>query len=183
MMNFWCKNEACRQHARLNVPAYAAEVITVDDLKVTLAFCNEHNIMVSIKTTGHSYAGSSAMRGSLVIWMRNFQKQGAVETHTDSCGASREHVLKIGGGQVWGEAYAYVYDAGREICGGGGMTVSAAGGWLQGGGLCALSRKYGYGIDNVVAFDVVLANATAITVDECSHADLFWALRGGGGGT
>ena len=66
------------------------------------------------------------------------------------------HVLKVGGGQVWGEAYPVVGDAGRDIVGGGGLTVAAAGGWLMGGGLSALSRTFGYGIDNVMAFDVVL---------------------------
>ena len=76
------------------------------------------------------------------------------------------------------EAYSAV--AGKfNLVGGGGKTVGASGGWLMGGGLSALSRKLGLGIDNVVQFEVVLANGTAASVDAWSHPDLFWALRYG----
>jgi hypothetical protein len=61
--------------------------------------------------------------------------------------------------------------------------VSAAGGWLMGGGLSFTSRHYGIGIDQVVAFQLVSANGTSMLADGCSNPDLFWALRGGGGGT
>ena len=62
------------------------------------------------------------------------------------------------------------------------LTVSAAG-WLQGSGLSAMSRKYGIGIDNVLSFEVVLANGIFAYADACTNSDLFWALRGGGGET
>jgi len=61
--------------------------------------------------------------------------------------------------------------------------VSAAGGWLQGGGLSSTSRKYGLGVDNALQFEVVLADGSQVVADACSHPELFWALRGGGGGT
>ena len=44
-------------------------------------------------------------------------------------------------------------------------------------------RRYGLGIDNVLQFEVVLANGSKVVTDQCSEPDLFWALRGGGGGT
>jgi len=182
--DFHCRYEACTEDQPANLPSYSAAVANVEDIQQVVAFANTHNISVSIKTTGHSYAGSSTMKGSLLIWMAEFQKYGNVGPHTDSCGSTVEHVLKIGGGQVWGEAYQAVKNAGgRDIVGGDAPTVSAAGGWLMGGGLSALSRLYGYGVDNVLALDVVLADASAATVDACSHPDLFWALRGGGGGS
>ena len=112
----------------------------------------------------------------MMIRMSEFEKFGQVESFADSCGTVTEHVLKIGGGQPWGEAYRAVADAGRDIVGGGGLTVSAAGGWLMGGGLSALSRSFGYGIDNVLAFEIVNADGELISADECSHSDLFWAL-------
>jgi hypothetical protein len=61
--------------------------------------------------------------------------------------------------------------------------VSAAGGWLQGGGLSFTSRKYGLGVDNVIDYRVVLADGTIVVADACKNTDLFYALRGGGGGT
>ena len=67
---------------------------------------------------------------------------------------------------MWGEAYPVVGDAGRDIVGGGGLTVAAAGGWLMGGGLSALSRTFGYGIDNVVAFEVVTADGSILQLSD-----------------
>ena len=61
--------------------------------------------------------------------------------------------------------------------------MSAAGGWLMGGGLSTLSPQLGLGIDNVLSFDLVLASGDRVRADACSHPELFWALRGGGGGT
>ena len=62
------------------------------------------------------------------------------------------------------------------------VTVGGAGGWLQGGGLGPLDRALGLGIDNALSFEVVLASGELVTADACSQPDLFWALRGGGGG-
>ncbi len=183
MQDHHCKFEACTEDKELNLPAYSAAVATVEDVQKVLGFANIHNISVSIKTSGHSYAGSSTMKGSLLIWMARFERSGTVDSHVDSCGTSTDHVLKIGGGQVWGEAYQAADEMGREVVGGGGLTVSAAGGWLMGGGLSALSRTHGYGIDNVLAFEVVTADGIFRTVDACSESELFWALRGGGGGS
>ena len=108
--------------------------------------------------------------------MSQFEKYGVVSHFMDSCGSVTDNVLKVGGGQSWGEVYPAAAAAGRDIVGGGGLTVAAAGGWLMGGGLSALSRSFGYGIDNVLAFEVVTADAEVITADACSHADLYWAL-------
>ena len=62
-------------------------------------------------------------------------------------------------------------------------SISAAGGWLQGGGISYNSRRYGLGIDNVVDFRVVLMDGFVVIANECTNSDLFWSLRGGGGGT
>ena len=180
-----CRWEGCSPDLGVYaLPAYSVEVRTQSDIQTTIRFANTHNISVSIKATGHSYSGSSTMRGSLLIWMKHYTTYGTIGAHTDSCGTTTQHVLKIGGGQNWGDAYAAVHAyGGREIVGGGTMTVSAAGGWLMGGGLSMLSRDLGLGIDNVLGFDVVLANTGAVRADACSQPHLYWALRGGGGGS
>ena len=134
--------------------------------------------------------GSSNMKGSLMIWTRSLTKYGTIGPFQTSCPATHSNlddavhpfVMKVGGGQLWGEIYQAAAAADREMLGGGSLTVGAAGGWLQGGGLSALSRLYGYGVDSVLAFEVVTADAEVVMADACSHPDLFWALRGGGGG-
>ena len=90
--------------------------------------------------------------------------------------------MKFIQGETWDDVLEAV-KGDYHIVTGGGRTVSAAGGWLQGGGLSFTSRKYGIGVDNVIDYRVVLANGTIVVADACTNTDLFWALRGGGGGT
>lgn len=177
-----CSRKNCVLGSDWDLPAYTVQAETVQDIKAAIEFAKAHDIPVSVKSTGHSYSGSSTMAGTLMIWMNKFEKHGAIGPHTDTCGTTEPTTLKLGGGQPWFEAYSAV--SGKyDLVGGGGKTVGCCGGWLMGGGLSALSRQYGLGIDNVVQFDVVLANGTSDVVDACSHPDLFWALRGGGGGS
>lgn len=178
-----CSKEFCDPESKvLNVPAYSAEVKTVSDIQKAISFANTHNIAVTIKTSGHSYSGSSTGKDTIMIWMHNFVKFGEVNNYTDTCGTFHEYAIKVGGGQPWNDIYRKLRNE-YHIVGGGGLTVSAAGGWLQGCGLSAMSRKYGIGIDNVLEFEIVLANGSYVKADACHNAELFWALRGGGGGT
>lgn len=178
-----CRSAFCDGQSAQDTAAYSAEMKSVSDIQTAVDFANQHDIPVTIKTSGHSYSGSSSGKDTLMLWMANFPKAAAVQpSFTDSCGTVTEDVLYVNGGETWGDAYAAV---GSEfhLVGGGGLTVSAAGGWLMGGGLSALSRLHGIGVDNVLSFDMVLANTSHVRVDACSYPDLFWALRGGGGGS
>ncbi|KAG6326121.1 hypothetical protein ID866_12968, partial [Astraeus odoratus] len=93
--------------------------------------------------------------------------------------------LTIGAGVQWYEAYAAANDSGRSVVGGmsPGASIGAAGGWLQGGGHSALSPSYGLGVDNAIEITVVTSTGEYLTVNDYQYSDLFWALRGGGGGT
>jgi len=177
-----CSKQFCNKDAKWNIPAYSVEARNVADIQAALAFARKHNIAVTIKTSGHSYSGSSTGDGTLLIWMHKFQKYGNIKKVFTNCNKIHSNVLHLGGGQTWAEAYAA---AGNDyyIVGGGGLTVSTSGGWLMGGGLSAISRNFGMGIDNVIQFEVVLADGRHVTADACTNQDLFWALRGGGGGT
>jgi FAD/FMN-containing dehydrogenase len=72
---------------------------------------------------------------------------------------------------------------GVVVVGGAALTVGAAGGYSLSGGHGALSPMYGLAVDNILEVDVVIADGTLLTANECTNTDLFWALRGGGGGT
>jgi FAD/FMN-containing dehydrogenase len=63
------------------------------------------------------------------------------------------------------------------------QTVGVAGGYVAGGGHSPLSSKYGLAADHVLSMDVVTPDGRFVTADEKNNVDLFWALRGGGGGT
>ena len=69
------------------------------------------------------------------------------------------------------------------VVGGNALSVGAAGGYVMGGGHSVNSPMYGLVVDNVLEFDIVIANGTLLTANACTNSDLFWALRGGGGGT
>jgi hypothetical protein len=185
MHAFACEYEFCRdgEGFESNLPRYVAEVKTADDIQVALAFAQQHDIQVSVKTTGHSYHGASTARDSLLIWMQNYPKDGTITTDfQDSCGTTYDAVVGINGGETWNDVLEAV-KGDYHVVTGGGRTVSAAGGWLMGSGLSFSSREYGLGVDQVVTFDLVLTNGTMVQVDGCTNPELFWALRGGGGGT
>ena len=61
--------------------------------------------------------------------------------------------------------------------------MGASGGYVQGGGYGAMGIKYGLAVDNVLEFDIVTADGQLVTANACKNSDLFWAVRGGGGGT
>ena len=111
--------------------------------------------------------------------------------------------VTLGAGVQWHEAYDAVNQYDRMMVGGAslGGSVGAAGGWLQGGGHSALSPTYGLGtaisavllrcscgycglgVDNAIEITVVTSTGEYLTVNDYQYSDLFWALRGGGGGT
>ena len=112
-------------------------------------------------------------------------------------------VVTLGAGVQWYEAYYAVNQYGRMMVGGitPGGSIGAAGGWLQGGGHSVLSPTYGLGmvistvllpclsgycdpgVDNAIEITVVTPTGEYLTVNDYQYSDLFWALRGGGGGT
>ena len=182
MQNHDCSKEKCKDGADWNIPEYSVEAAEESDIIEALKFANKHDIQVTVKTTGHSYAGSSTGHGSLLIWMRHYKKYGEIIKSYEKCGEKFYAALKLGGGQVWGEAYRA---AGEDyhLIGGDCVSVSAAGGWLNGGGLSTSARLYGLGIDQVIEFEVITADGSKVIASSCENPDLFWALRGGGGGS
>jgi len=204
--------------AEHTLPAFTLAAESVEDVQAGIKFADKYNIKISVKSSGHSYSGSSTVAGSLQIWTRRMNKHAVMGwgtttiklyvsadldfkegSFTDTCGDNDKNltVTKIPGGANWRETYGAVeaINQAREkrstktppkeymIVGGGGLTVSASGGWLLGGGLSPFIRWAGYGLDQAVEFSVILPNGTHVErVGKCSEPDLFWALKGGGGG-
>ncbi|GLB39902.1 putative oxygen-dependent FAD-linked oxidoreductase family protein [Lyophyllum shimeji] len=170
-----------------SVPVIGVDARSVGDVQATVQFASKHNLRLVIKNTGHDYLGRSTARGALLLWTHHLKNITYQETFTPD-GAPQGityKVITLGAGVQWHEAYDAVEAEGRFILGGlsPGGSVGAAGGWVQGGGHSAFAARYALGVDNVLQFAVVTALGEYLTVNSYKNADLFWALRGGGGGT
>ncbi|KAG8839697.1 hypothetical protein FRC18_008417 [Serendipita sp. 400] len=92
--------------------------------------------------------------------------------------------MTIGSGTVFGQAYEFAEAHDITFVGGTDRTVAPAGGWVQGGGHSLLSNTLGLGVDRVLQYRVVVpSTGEYLTANACQNTDLFYALRGGGGGT
>jgi FAD/FMN-containing dehydrogenase len=140
-----------------------------EDVAEALASAQEEGLHVALRSGGHCFAGRSSTTG-VVIDMSPMD-QVSVSDGTVTVGA--------------GARLADVYDAlaaqGRAIAAGCGPTVGIAGLTL-GGGLGILGRSHGLTADQLVAARAVLADGRIVDCDEQQYEDLFWALRGAGGG-
>ncbi|KAH9902822.1 FAD-binding domain-containing protein [Cubamyces lactineus] len=187
--------EACYLNTTLGVPCGQGSVSpigvdarTIEDVQAAVKFAADHNLRLAVKNTGHDYFGRSNGRGTFMLWTHNM-KNTTVHPTFRPAGApdnvTYEYALTIGAGVQWLGTYEAANAAGRMLPGGigPGGSVGAAGGWLQGGGHSALSPSYGLGVDNVLEFTVVTSSGENITANAYQNSDLFWALRGGGGGT
>ena len=91
--------------------------------------------------------------------------------------------MEVLGGNQWKEVYEEMTKQGVLVVGGSCLSVGAAGGCPLGGCHSSMAPLYGLTVDNILEIDIVTADGTLLTANECENTDLFWALRGGGGGT
>ncbi|PPQ90234.1 hypothetical protein CVT25_012993 [Psilocybe cyanescens] len=172
-----------------SIPPVGVDARTVTDIQAAINFAKRSNLRLVVKNTGHDYLGRSAGRGGFMVWTHNLKDKTFNSSFIPDGAPSSERVtydaVTFGSGVQWHEAYTFVHQHGRSIVGGIslGGSVGSAGGWIMGGGHSALSPSLGLGVDNVLQFTIVLANGTYITANAYQHSNLFWALRGGGGGT
>jgi FAD/FMN-containing dehydrogenase len=166
--------------------SYAVAAETVSDVVAAVNFARENNVRLVVKGTGHDYYGRSSAPDSLLIWTHNM-REITVHTAFHPEGAPLDFVgvpaISTSAGNRWLEAYKAATDAGRFIQGGGCTSVGACGGFALGGGFGSFSKKFGSGAAGVIELEVVTANGEVLIVNKYQNPDLFWALRGGGGGT
>ena len=172
-------NITCNQGS---VPVVGVNATLPEHVQATIRFASTHNLRLVIETTGHDFLGRSTAAGSLLLWLHHMKNMTMIDQFT-SCGSSVMNAVRLSAGVQWGEVYEWLDQYNLTAIGGAAATVGTTGGFTQGGGHSPLSRWKGLAADNVLEFDVVIADGRRMTVNSCEEEDLFWALRGGGGGT
>lgn len=166
--------------------ACAVRARNAQDVAHAVNFARTHNLRVVVKGGAHSYLGTSSAPDSLLIWTRSLND---IRLHDAFVGegcaahAAAEPAVSLGAGCVWIDAYTAVTTrAGRYVQGGGCTTVGVAG-LVQSGGFGSFSKGFGNAAAGLIEAEVVTADGRVRIVNACRDADLFWALKGGGGGT
>ena len=152
-------------------PAVIVECADTGDVPHALAFARENGLEISMRGAGHNIAGNSLSNGGLVI---DFSKMNKVRVDTEKRRAFVEPGVTLGDFDKAVQAHGLATPVGiNSTTGIAGLTLGGGFGWL--------TRKYGLTIDNLVSVDVITADGTAVKASENENADLFWAIRGGGG--
>jgi FAD/FMN-containing dehydrogenase len=152
-------------------PLAIARCRSTEDVAVALALAREHELPVAVRGGGHNVAGHAVCDGGLVVDL-----SGLGEVVVDP----EARLARAGGGAVW-----RTFDAAAQAHGlavpGGTFATTGVGGLTLGGGIGFLIGRLGLTCDSLAAAEVVTVDGEVLVASEDDHADLFWALRGGGG--
>jgi FAD/FMN-containing dehydrogenase len=165
---------------------YAVAAHDAADVAAAVNFAREHKLRLVVKGGAHSYQGTSNAADSLLIWTRKMNK---VTLHDNFVGkgcegkASPVPAVTAEAGAVWIDLYQAVTTEGGRYVQGGGCTSVGVAGLIQSGGFGSLSKGFGTAALSLLEAEVVTADGAVRIVNACNDADLFWALKGGGGGS
>jgi FAD binding domain-containing protein/berberine-like enzyme len=140
------------------------------DVQKTVRWARKHKVRIVARAGGHSYGGYSTTSGVVVDVSR-----------LDGVSLDAQRRAVVGAGARLIDVYHELFRHGRTVPAGSCPTVGIAGLTL-GGGIGLAARKFGLTCDNLLQATVVLASGQAVVCNARQNADLFWALRGGGGG-
>ncbi len=152
-------------------PALIARCFNVADVISAVNFARENNLLTAVRGGGHNGPGLGSCDGGIVIdlsLMKSIHVNPATRTVRAEPGCTQ--------GDVDHTTHAFGLAVPAGI-----VSSTGIAGLTLGGGHGYLSRKYGLTIDNLIEADVVLADGSFVTANKSQHADLFWAIRGGGG--
>jgi FAD/FMN-containing dehydrogenase len=152
-------------------PALIARCHGTADIADAIGIARSSGLGISVRGGGHNVAGRAVADGGVMIDLSPMRG-----VHVDP-GA---RTARAQGGVVWKELNREAHAHGLAVTGG---AISSTGiaGYTLGGGLGWLMAKHGLGADNLIGVELVTADGETLNVDDDSHPDLMWALRGGGG--
>ncbi|MGD8429717.1 MAG: FAD-binding oxidoreductase [Ectothiorhodospiraceae bacterium] len=152
-------------------PRLIARCTDVADVIQTVNFARQHELPLAVRGGGHNGAGLGVCDDGVVADLGGLRGVRVdPETRT----------ARVGGGCTWGDVDHATHAFGMATPSGF-LSTTGVGGLTLGGGIGYLSRTHGLTIDNLVSVDMVLADGSFVTASEAKNADLFWAVRGGGG--
>lgn len=165
--------------------AYAVAAESTADVVAAVRFARKHRLRLVVKGGGHSYQGTSNAPDSLLIWTRHMN---AVTLHdafvAQGCiGTAPQPAVSVQAGAMWIDAYdAVTTRGGRYVQGGGCCTVGVAG-LIQSGGFGSFSKNFGTAAAGLIEAEIVTADGVARIANACTNPELFWGIKGGGGGS
>ncbi len=152
-------------------PRLIARCADVADVMAAVKFGREQKLLVAIRGGGHNAGGLGVCDDGLVI---DLSPMNYVRVDP------KKRTVQVGGGALWSDVDHATHAFGLAVPTGIISTTGVAGLTL-GGGIGYLTRRYGLTIDNLLAVEMVLADGRFVTASAKENADLFWAVRGGGG--
>ncbi|KAF8462762.1 hypothetical protein BDZ91DRAFT_733884 [Kalaharituber pfeilii] len=181
---------------RYKTPVCAIKAATTENVRAAVWLAKNWRMKLTVKTSGHSYAGFSNNLDGILLDMSGMTKvsiQGHFNPNSD------DNIMILQGGALWGDAYKYLIDHNhnRHIVIGGRCSSVGASGFILGVGLSPFTRSYGMGMDQLKEVTMITAEGYQVKVNDNGELsgdfpaerfspdngkDLLWALRGGGGG-
>jgi FAD/FMN-containing dehydrogenase len=152
-------------------PALIVRCVDVADVIAAVDYARTNNLLTAIRGGGHNGGGLGTCDDGVVIDLSTLKG-----VRVDQAART----VRVAGGALWGEVDHATHPFGLAVPSGF-ISSTGVGGLTLGGGIGYLTRACGLTIDNLLSADVVLADGSVVTADQNNHADLFWALRGGGG--
>jgi FAD/FMN-containing dehydrogenase len=152
-------------------PAAIVQVAAADDVSHAIAFAREKGLDISIRGAGHNIAGNALCENGLMV---DFSQMKTVRVDAGKKHAYVEPGATLADLDEATQAHGLATPVGiNSTTGVAGLTLGGGFGWL--------TRKYGMTIDNLVSVDITTADGKKLRASQNENADLFWAIRGGGG--
>ena len=152
-------------------PAVIVQCTTADDVPRAIQWARQNGLEISVRGAGHNIAGNAVCEGGMMI---DLSPMRAVRVDAAKKRAYVEPGATLADFDKAVQAHALATPVGiNSTTGIAGLTLGGGFGWL--------TRKYGMTVDNLASVELVTANGKKVRASESENADLFWALRGGGG--
>lgn len=152
-------------------PTVIVQCAEADDVSHAIAFARENKLEISIRGAGHNIAGNAVCDNGVMIDLSTLKN-----VHIDA--QKRRAYVEPGATLGDFDQAAQLHGLATPV---GINSTTGIAGLTLGGGFGWLTRKYGLTIDNLISADVITADGNKIRTGENENADLFWAIRGGGG--